>query len=113
MTSPFCDVTVTSVLLKLALTWTTPFELIFLIFFLTALPMSLHSLHGLLAGDRLARTLARARVRARALAANGQTTTVAHAAVATDVAQASDRRCDLATQRALDRVLLLDVVGEV
>src|SRR5947207_7236301 len=112
MTSPLVLVTVTSVLLKVALTCTTPLDVIFLIFFLTALPILLHPLHRLLAGDRLARSFARARVRARALPAHGQAAAVAHAAVAADVAQARDRGRDLTAQDALDRVLLLDEVGD-
>src|ERR1700674_286084 len=75
----------------------------------------------LLAGDGLPRTLATARVRARALPAYRQPTPVAHAPIAPDVHQPLDRARDLAAQVALDLEILLDllakfldvVVGEV
>jgi hypothetical protein len=71
-------VIVTCVLLKVAFTCAIPRDVILLTFFLTALAMDLlHPLHGLLPGHRLARTLARARVRARALAAHRQPAAVA------------------------------------
>src|SRR3954466_321094 len=53
----------------------------------------------------LARTLARARVGARALPPHGQSLAMAHAAIAAEIHQALDRHGDFTPQIALDREL--------
>src|SRR5258708_2538912 len=68
-----------------------------------------HTLHNLLLRDRaLARTLARARVRLRALTANRQPAPVPHAAVAADFHQPLDVHRDVLAQVAFHAALLLD-----
>src|SRR6185295_883706 len=62
----------------------------------------------LLAGDRLGRALAGARVGVRALAANGQTLAVTQAAVAAKVHQALDVGDHFAAEIALDQVVAVD-----
>src|SRR5579875_2565756 len=73
------------------------------------------------AGHGLARSLARARVRSRALTANRQSASVSEAAVAADFDQALDVQVNLTPKVAFDLVLALDnlaqaddlVLGEV
>src|SRR5690348_8904555 len=62
----------------------------------------------LLAGDRLGRTLARARVGVGALAAHRQAATMAQAAIAAEVHQTLDVDADLAAQVALDEIVAVD-----
>src|SRR5687767_15158749 len=65
-------------------------------------------LGDLLARDRLAGTLPRARVRARPLSAHRQVAAMPRPAVARDLLQALDVLLEEAAQRALDRVALVD-----
>src|SRR5258706_3466292 len=65
-------------------------------------------LHALLAGNRLARTLAGAGVRAGALAADRERAAMSMAAIAADVAQAGDVLLDRAAQSAFDQKALVD-----
>src|SRR5579875_577559 len=73
------------------------------------------------AGHRLARSLARARVRSRALTAHRQSASVSEAAVTADLDQALDVQVNLTPKVAFDLVLALDdlsqaddlVLGEV
>src|SRR3990170_3176370 len=58
------------------------------------------------AGDRLLRSLPRARIRPRALPAHGQAAAMAQTAIAADFGQAADVQGDLASQIALDDVVL-------
>src|SRR3712207_5671117 len=67
----------------------------------------------LLAGDGLARALARARVGAGALTVDRQTTPVAQALVAADLDLATDVGGDLAAQVSLHPEVLVDVVAEL
>src|SRR6476659_6659162 len=67
----------------------------------------------LLAGDRLLRTLARARVRARPLTAHGQTATVADPAVRADLDLALDVTLDLAAEVTLDLEVRVDEVAQM
>src|ERR1700754_4059351 len=62
----------------------------------------------LLAGDRLGRTLARARVGVGALTAHRQTAAMAQAAIAAEVHQTLDVDADLAAQVALDEIVAVD-----
>src|SRR6516165_11054790 len=62
----------------------------------------------LLAGDRLGRTLARARVGVGALTAHRQPAPMAQAAIAAEIHQALDVHADLATQIAFDHVVAVD-----
>src|SRR5499427_1279051 len=62
----------------------------------------------LLAGDRLGRTLARARVGVGTLAAHRQAATMAQAAIAAEVHQTLDVDADLAAQVALDEIVAVD-----
>src|SRR5262245_44632992 len=62
----------------------------------------------LLAGDRLGRPLARARVGVGALAAHRQTATMTQAAIAAEVHQTLDVDADLTTQVALDEIVAVD-----
>src|SRR5690242_21762904 len=62
----------------------------------------------LLAGDRLGRALARARVGVGALAAHRQAATMTQAAIAAEVHQPLDVDTGLATQIALDDVVAVD-----
>src|SRR6266850_2738616 len=61
-----------------------------------------------LAGDRLGRTLARARVGVGALAAHRQAATMTQAAIAAEVHQTLDIDADLATKIALDQIVAVD-----
>src|SRR6478735_11866531 len=77
------------------------------------IPGSPHAVIGcenllLLAGDRLGRTLARARIGVGTLATHRQTTTMAQAAVAAEVHQTLDVDADLTTQIALDEIVAVD-----
>ena len=65
-------------------------------------------LHALLAGDGFAGAFAGAGVGAGALAADGQRTAMAVAAIAADVAQAGDVLLNLASEGALDGKFLVD-----
>src|SRR3954470_1803604 len=66
----------------------------------------------LLAGDGLARALARARVGAGALTVDGQPAAVAQPLVAADLHLAADVGGHLAAQVALDAEVLVDVVAQ-
>src|SRR4051794_39726493 len=66
----------------------------------------------LLAGDGLARALARARVRAGALSVDGQPAAVAQPLVAADLHLAADVGGYLAAQVTLDAEVLVDVVAQ-
>src|SRR5258706_9873959 len=70
-------------------------------------------LHALLAGDRLARTLAGAGVGAGTLAANGKRAAMTMAAIAADVAQAGDVLLDRAAQSAFDEEALVDQADDL
>src|SRR5258708_14124020 len=67
----------------------------------------------LLAGDGLARSAARARVRARALATDGERLTVTQPAVPPDLLEALDLQLDLATEVALDGALAADDLADL
>src|SRR5712692_4356101 len=67
----------------------------------------------LLAGHGLARTLARARVGARALTAHGETPSVPQAAVAADLLEPLDVQCHFATQIALDGEAAIDDLADL
>ena len=67
----------------------------------------------LLAADLLTGTLARASVRVRTLAANGQTATMAKAAVAADLHQTLHVLGNLTMEVALDGEVVLDVVTQL
>src|SRR3954454_7948416 len=67
----------------------------------------------LLAGDGLARALARARVGAGALAVHRQAAAVPQALVAADLHLAADVGGDLAAQITLDPEVLVDVVAQL
>src|SRR3954453_2853877 len=67
----------------------------------------------LLAGDGLARALARARVGAGALAVDRQPAAVAQALVAADLDLAADVGGHLAAQVTLDPEVLVDVVAQL
>src|SRR4051812_26877350 len=69
-------------------------------------------LHALLAGDSLARAFTGASVGAGALAANGQTTAMAHAAIAGNIFQASDILLKLPAQLAFDHILAVEDAGQ-
>src|ERR1700733_274013 len=62
----------------------------------------------LLAGDRLGRTLARARVGMGALTAHRQTAAMTQAAVAAEIHQTLDVHPGLATQVAFDQIVAVD-----
>src|SRR5215470_3986929 len=64
--------------------------------------------HLLLAGDRLRRSLAGARIGVGALAADRQVAAMAQAAVAAEILQPLDVELDLAPQVALDDVVAVD-----
>src|SRR4051812_26254942 len=70
-------------------------------------------LDALLAGDGLAGTFSRSRVGAGALAADGEGSAVAVAAIAADVAQAGDVLLDRAAQRAFDEHALVDEADDL
>src|SRR6202023_1171919 len=75
---------------------------------LFATPYSLFVLLLLLAGDRLGRTLARARVGMGALTTHRQSAAMAQAAIAAEIHQALDVHAGLATQIAFDHVVAVD-----
>src|SRR5215218_5153813 len=84
---PRASVIVIVVLLNVALTCATPSaSTTFFVFFAVAMLLG----HLLLAGDRAARALLRARVRVRPLTAHGEAAAVADAAVGADVHQSLD-----------------------
>src|ERR1700710_393111 len=62
----------------------------------------------LLAGDRLGRTLARARIGVGALTAHRQTATMAQAAIAAKVHQTLDVDADFTAKIALDQIVAVD-----
>src|SRR6188768_1305283 len=64
--------------------------------------------HFLLAGDRAARTLLRARVRVRALTTDRQAAAVSNPAVRTNVHQSLDVHRDFGAQCAFDAIVFLD-----
>src|SRR6185436_5681267 len=110
-TSPLCgSVMVTIVLLKVALMLTTARLITRRILRVAAMGLRAlrELLHGLLAGHRLARALARASVALRVLPAHGQPLAVPQPAVAVDVLQALDVLRDLPAQRALDEIGLVE-----
>src|SRR4030088_1866915 len=71
-------------------------------------PYSLFAKLFLLAGDRLGRALARARVGMGALTAHRQSATMTQAAVAAEIHQTLDVHAGLATQIAFDHVVAVD-----
>src|ERR1700719_3193191 len=75
---------------------------------LLAIRCSLFAQLLLLAGDRLGRPLARARVGMGALTAYRQSAAMAQAAIAAEVHQALDVHAGLATQIALDQIVAVD-----
>src|ERR1700736_6704875 len=75
---------------------------------LFATPYSLFALLLLLAGDRLRRTLARARVGMGALTTHRQSAAMAQAAIAAEIHQPLDVHAGLATQVAFDHVVAVD-----
>src|ERR1700753_2305517 len=101
------------VLLKVAATWATPTTTFFFSFlrarvpFLSPAAMELLR-HFLLAGDRLGRTLARARVGVCALTANRQTAAMAQATIAAEIHQALDVHRGVAAQIAFDEIIAVD-----
>src|SRR5258705_4507867 len=105
------SVIVTVVLLKVALTWATPSaSTTFFAFF----PVAIRLLgYLLLAGDRAARPLLRARVGVRPLTAHRQPATVADATVRSDVHESLDVHRDFGAQRTLDPVFLLDDAAQL
>src|ERR1043165_2668188 len=62
----------------------------------------------LLAGDRLGRTLARARIGVGALAAHRQAAAMTQAAIAAEIHQTLDVDAGLATKIALDQIVAVD-----
>src|SRR5690349_7305295 len=91
---PCVSVMVTIVLLKVAATCATPTTTFFFSFLRArgafAAGAAILLRHFLFAGDCLGGTLARARVRVRALTANGQTTAMAQTAIAAQIHQTLD-----------------------
>src|SRR6202049_4379584 len=75
---------------------------------LFATPYSLFALLLLLAGNRLGRTLARARVGMGALAAHRQSAAMTQAAIAAEIHQTLDVHAGLATQVAFDQIVAVD-----
>src|SRR6202048_2347086 len=75
---------------------------------LLATPYSLFALLLLLAGDRFARSLARARVGMGALTAHRQSAAMTQAAIAAEIHQTLDVHAGLATQVAFDQVVAVD-----
>src|SRR3954468_19334324 len=67
----------------------------------------------LLAGDRAARTLLRARVRMRALTADRQTLAMADATVGADVHQSLDVHRDFGAERAFDLEITVDHLAKL
>src|SRR5688572_18747612 len=76
----------------------------------TSLPRLLR--HFLLAGDRAARTLLRACVGVRALAANRQAAAMANAAIRANVHQALDVHRDFGAQRTFDAIVFFDRLAQ-
>src|SRR5437016_1876190 len=66
-----------------------------------------------LAGDRFGGTLAGARVRVRALAANRQTLAVTHAAIAAQIHQPLDVHRHFAAQVAFDDIFAVDDLADL
>src|SRR3981081_2733983 len=75
---------------------------------LLAIRYSLFAKLLLLAGDRLGRALARARIGMGALTAHRQSAAMAQAAVAAEIHQTLDVHAGLATQIAFDHVVAVD-----
>src|SRR4051812_44016212 len=75
---------------------------------LLAIRYSLFAELFLLAGDRLGRTLARARVGMGALTAHRQSAAMTQAAVAAEIHQTLDVHAGLATQIAFNHVVAVD-----
>src|SRR4051794_34382164 len=73
-----------------------------------ATPYSLFAKLLLLSGNRLGRSLARARIGVGALAAHRQTAAMTQAAIAAEVHQTLDIDAGLATQIALDHIVAVD-----
>src|SRR5262249_14566647 len=69
--------------------------------------------HLLLAGDRLRRSLAGARIGVGALAADRQVAAMAQAAIAAEILQPLDVERDLAPQVALDDVVAVDHLADL
>src|SRR5438552_8893830 len=79
---------------------------------MSVLPHLLRGGGGGFAGDALAGTFARARIRVRALAPDGQALAMAQAPVAAEVHQPFDVERDLAPKIALDLVRRLEHVAD-
>src|SRR3981081_2768933 len=75
---------------------------------LLAIRYSLFAKLLLLAGDRLGRTLARARIGMGALAAHRQSAAMAQAAIAAEIHQTLDVHAGLTTQVAFDHIVAVD-----
>src|SRR5213592_2767491 len=75
---------------------------------LFATPYSLFAKLLLLAGDRLGRTLARARIGVGALAAHRQAATMTQAAIAAEVHQTLDVDAGLTAKIAFDQIVAVD-----
>src|SRR5258708_30208340 len=75
---------------------------------LFATPCWLFALLLLLAGDRLGRTLARARVGMGTLTAHRQSAAMTQAAIAAEIHQTLDVHAGLATQVAFDQIVAVD-----
>src|SRR6476660_514753 len=75
---------------------------------LPAIPYSLFARLFLLAGDRLGRPLARARVGMGTLATHRQAAAMTQAAIAAEIHQTLDVHAGLATQVAFDHVIAVD-----
>src|SRR5260221_10585124 len=75
---------------------------------LLAIRYSLFAKLLLLAGNRLGRTLARARIGVGALTAHRQAAAMTQAAIATEVHQTLDVDADLTTKVALDQIVAVD-----
>ena len=108
--SPLVSVTVTMVLLCVALMWTMPRTTLrrtFFDFFAIYL-----ALDALLAGDGLLASLAGASVASGALAAGWQAGAMAESAIRTDFAETLDVLCDLSLEGTFDDVVGVDGAGE-
>src|ERR1700676_5523983 len=75
---------------------------------LFATPYSLFALLLLLAGDRLGRALARARVGMGALTTHRQSAAMTQAAIAAEIHQTLDVHAGFATQVAFDQIVAVD-----
>src|ERR1700758_375928 len=80
---------------------------------LFAIPYSLFANLLLLAGDRLGRPLARARVGVGALTAHRQATPMTQAAIAAKVHEAFDVDAGLAAEVALDDIVAVDHLADL